>query len=355
MPLRLYRRSNGRYYLEDASTGKQTSLLTKSKSVATQRLTARTQAAEQPHLNLSMARVYVSAASPEMLSRTWDEVMDEMAIGYKGSTRVRWAKVISSRPFRLIAPIPLLETVNSHFLAVLRHARAGVSTNVWLRILHNRALDMGWLLAPVLHKKLWPKIRYGVRRGITWEEHQKIVAEEHSADYRLYYEMLWETGGSQTDIALLRREQIDPRQNVIMYQRKKLEGKGLGGVTLVIGARLQAILDQLPEKGWLFPELRQRQEVDRASRFRKVCLRAGIEGITLHSYRYGWAERACEAGMPEREAMSHLGHNSRAVHRAYARKAKNVTMPLEYYEKQKQGKILEFQRDANTPTHYYAG
>jgi len=279
---RLYRRSNGIFYLEDATTGKQTSLRTKSKAVATQRLTAHTQAAEQPCLNLTMAKAYLSAKSPEMLSRTWGEIMDDMAIGYKGSTRHRWAKVIGSTPFRLIAPLPLLNTDSSHFLAVLRHPRAGVSTNVWLRILHNRALDMGWLLAPVLHKKVWPKIRYKSRRGITLEEHRKIVAAEHHPVYRLYYEMLWETGGSQTDIASLHRDNVDTRQGVIMYQRKKLEGRGVAGVTLVIGPRLQGILNQLPQDGWLFPELRQRQEVDRASRFRKVCLRAGIEGVTLH-------------------------------------------------------------------------
>ena len=204
-PFRLYCRHNGRYYVEEVATGKQTSLRTISKSVALQRLAARRQAAEQPYLNLSMAKTYLAAKSPEMLSRTWGEIMDDMAIGYKGATRVRWAKVISSPPFRVIAPLPLLNTEGSHSLAVLRHPRAGVSTNVWLRILHNRALDMGWLLAPVLHKKLWPKIRYKSRRGITSEEHQKIIAAEHGPDYRFYYAMLWETGGSQPLHATIQR------------------------------------------------------------------------------------------------------------------------------------------------------
>jgi hypothetical protein len=165
-PFRLYRRSNGTYYLEDGVTRKQTSRRTKSKSVATQRLAAHTQAVEQPYLNLTIAKAYLSAKSPELLSRTWGEIMDDMAIGYRGSTRHRWAKVIASAPFRLIASRTLLSTDSSHFFAVLRHPRAGVSSNVWLRILHNRALDMGWLLAPVLHKKVWPKIRYKPRRGI---------------------------------------------------------------------------------------------------------------------------------------------------------------------------------------------
>src|SRR2546422_6701947 len=45
-----------------------------------------------------------------------------------------------------------------------------------------------------------------------------------------------------------------------------------------------------------------------------------------HSYRYAWAERAKVAGYPERFAQEALGHKSKAVHRAYARKAQ-VTVP----------------------------
>lgn len=47
----------------------------------------------------------------------------------------------------------------------------------------------------------------------------------------------------------------------------------------------------------------------------------GIKGVTLHSYRYAWAERAKVCGYPERFAQEALGHNSKAVHRAYAKRA----------------------------------
>jgi len=43
--------------------------------------------------------------------------------------------------------------------------------------------------------------------------------------------------------------------------------------------------------------------------------------VTLHSYRYAWAERAKTCGYPERFAQEALGHNSKAVHRAYAKRA----------------------------------
>ena len=49
-------------------------------------------------------------------------------------------------------------------------------------------------------------------------------------------------------------------------------------------------------------------------------------------YRYAWAERAKVCGYPERFAQEALGHNSKAVHRAYAKKALMKLPSLEEYE-----------------------
>jgi hypothetical protein len=46
--------------------------------------------------------------------------------------------------------------------------------------------------------------------------------------------------------------------------------------------------------------------------------------------------------MPEREAMNHLGHKSKAIHAAYGQRASITTLPLEYYEAQKAKKIVLF-------------
>lgn len=56
-------------------------------------------------------------------------------------------------------------------------------------------------------------------------------------------------------------------------------------------------------------------------------------GVSLHSYRYAWAERAKSAGYPERFAQEALGQNSKAVHRAYARHAIMRLPSLEEYER----------------------
>jgi len=54
---------------------------------------------------------------------------------------------------------------------------------------------------------------------------------------------------------------------------------------------------------------------------------------------YAWAERAKAAGYPERYAQVNLGHNSKAMTRAYSRKAE-VEMPsLSEYERQQKAII----------------
>ena len=46
--------------------------------------------------------------------------------------------------------------------------------------------------------------------------------------------------------------------------------------------------------------------------------------------------------MPEREAMNHLGHESRAIHAAYAGGVTVATLPLEFYEAEKLKNVVLF-------------
>lgn len=338
----MYRRTNGTYYAQENDTGQQLSLGTKDRGEAAGLLAAKNQATAQPILNVAMAKVYLSAKSPELLTRTWGELIEVMMRGYTGATAVRWGKFRRSAPMRMVENLPIYLTEASHFLAILEHKKAGVSTNVWLRILHNRALDLGWLLAPVMPKRAWPKVQYGSRRAITVEEHEKILASERLSDYALFFKLLWETGGSQSDVVNLRAEDIEWSTRRLHYSRQKLATRGGGQASLAIGARLETLLKSLPPTGPLFPRLRLLGENMRAGHFCKVCKRASVAGVSLHSYRYAWAERAYAAGMPEREAQAHLGHGSKAIHRAYAKKAHVLTLPLEDYEAIKTKKLLVF-------------
>jgi integrase len=70
----------------------------------------------------------------------------------------------------------------------------------------------------------------------------------------------------------------------------------------------------------------------RATEFKLWCRQLGIQGVTSHSYRYAWAQRAKTCGMPERFAQEALGHNSKAVHRVYAKRVLMRIPSLEDYE-----------------------
>ncbi len=343
---RMYRRNGGMFYAKDKTSHRTESLGTVNRAEAQRLLHAKNQATEQPQLNMAMARVYLSCKSPEMLSRNWYDVMHEMELSYTGATLKRWRSQMRSAPFLTLRHLKLLNTDGVDFLAVLRHPRSGTAAHKWLRILHNRALDLGWLLAPVLARKLWPKLTTKKGKAITAEQHARLVATEKNDEFRLYLEMLWEIGGAQTDTARLHRDHIDLHNRRLLFNRQKLESIGQGSVAIVIGDDLMRLLNQLPKEGWLFPTLAQQNDKVRASRFRKRCDRLGFKDISLHGYRYAWAQRAKTFGMPLREAMAHLGHGSKAIHLAYSDKAEVVSLPLEYYERQWKEKIVQFQQVA---------
>jgi hypothetical protein len=78
--------------------------------------------------------------------------------------------------FDIIRNVPILETQSAHVLKVL--GAGTVVTNVFLRRIHNFALELGWLPRLVLPKKQWPKIRFKEKRAATALEHQAIDAAE---------------------------------------------------------------------------------------------------------------------------------------------------------------------------------
>jgi integrase len=323
----LYRRSNGKFYAEDTVTRKQSSLKTRDEAEALTLLHSKNEAFRQPVLNLQIARAYLSASDAEVAKRTWQVPMNEMTMTKIGPTLERYERAMLDKAFDMIRELPILETRAEHFLKVLRSGT--VATNVYLRRIHNFALDMTWLPWPILPKKQWPKVQFKEKRAITSEEHQAIIAREKNPERRAFYELCWHLGGSQSDIAHLKAEDIDWRDRTIAYRRQKSKTAAL----IYLGDEVLKILQTLPKRGPLFPYLIRVRSGDRATEFKQRCQGLGIEGVTLHSYRYAWAERAKSAGYPERFAMENLGHNSKAVTQAYAKKAKVLLPSLEEWQK----------------------
>ena len=68
---RLFKRSQVTFYVEDIESGKQESLDTKDKKEAQRLFHANNEKVHLPAFNLKMARVYLQAADPKTITRTW--------------------------------------------------------------------------------------------------------------------------------------------------------------------------------------------------------------------------------------------------------------------------------------------
>jgi len=339
---RLFRRSTGIYFIQDNTTGKQESLKTRNKQEAATLLNASNEANRQPFLNLQIARTYLMGTDPRMVTRTWQEVMEKIVTLKKGPTRDRWERAIEDRALDSIRSLPLLETRADHFLKVLATEKS--STNAYLRRTHNFALGMDWLLKPVIPRREWPPVVYRKRRAITADEHRRIIAREGNPERRDFYELCWHLGGSQSDVAALYAEDVSWADWTISYGRHKLRNRPAARIKPAIihfGEEVAAILKRRPDKGPLFPYLRTIDAKYRATEFHQRCQGLKIEGVSLHSYRYAWAERARKCGFPLRFAAEALGHNSKAVHAAYASKAEVTVPSLDKWEREMKDKVIE--------------
>ena len=324
----IYRGDRGStFYCVDSETGGRSSLKTKDRDTAEQIVLAKNQALRQPTLNLQIAKAYLAGTDSGVATRTWQAALEALIETKHGSTKERWMRAANDKALNGLRHKTIIETQAETLLQAIKAGT--VSTNVHLRKLHNFCLSMNWLPWPLIPKRLWPEIKFSPKRAITLEEHQLIVVREQNPERRDFYELCWHLGGSQTDIANLDAEQIDWKNGIVGYARKKT-----GTLAFIhFGEEIERVLRHRPGTGFLFPYLQRVRAGDRATEFKQRCEGLGIEGVTLHSYRYAWAERARVCGYPERFAQEALGHNSKAVHRAYAKRAQ-VTLPsLEKYER----------------------
>ncbi len=221
----LYQRGGFGYYLEDAQTGKRESLQTTDRVQAQRLRDARNQAAEQPMLNLALGKAYLAAIDPALARRTWQSVIEEFCGHGKGSTRARNGRATDSQNFAPLRTKKLVETTADDLRQVLKSM--GTFNNHVLRCLHNLALGLGWLPWPIIPPKLWPQPKEKHRRAITLEEHQIILASEQDPERRLFYQLLWEIGASQSDAATLTAQNIDWSHRTLSYVRHKTVGGGL--------------------------------------------------------------------------------------------------------------------------------
>jgi integrase len=313
----------GMFYCVDKLTGKRASLKTTDKDAAQQVIDAKNQAERQPVLNLHIAKAYLAGTDNGMATRTWQNALDALINTKLDANKHRWKTAAKDKALAPLLPRVIVGTL---LLEAMKFGK--VSTNVYLRRLHNFCVDVNWLPWPLIPKRQWPAVKFKEKRAITLDEHQRIIAAEVNPERKALYQLCWHLGGSQGDIASLKGEDIDWTASTVSFTRKKT------GVPVIVhlGKDALNILKDLPAEGVLFPYLSAVRAGDRATEFGQRCRQLEIKGVTLHSYRYAWAERAKIAGYPERFAQEALGHNSKAVHRAYAKRALMKIPSLQEYE-----------------------
>ena len=324
----LFRRG-GIYYSQDSATGQQKSLRTRDEAEALKLINARNEAHRQPVLNLHLARAYLTRQRPRLCGTHLADRHGAVAEPRQGEQpRALRQRVQVARPLtdcgtrNLWKPPPMISLPCSK--------KAKCAINCFLKRLHNFALSLGWIAIPIVAPVSLAQIR--TQRPA---RHHAGRTPKHfgQGEKQPNGNCIWNCFGKRAQRRAtppnFNAEDIDWQTRTISYFRKKTGSLA----QFTISTALEKVLHQLPTTGALFPKLshlygqRPRQPVS------PPLPRAGVSGVTLHCYRYAWAERAKMVGMPERFAQAALGHNSKAIHRAYAKKAVIIAPSLEDYER----------------------
>ena len=159
-----------------------------------------------------------------------------------------------------------------------------------------------------------------------WKEHQAIVARELNPERKAFYQLAWHFGASQSDLCMSGSgERVDWENHIISCARKKtgtvaimrFDDGGGGNPAGFAGplARCSLICGVLSGAG------------DRATgKFKQRCNGSGHQGryVAQLPLCVGGTGQDCRLSRTVC-CMENLGQNSKAVHRAYSRKAKSGT------------------------------
>jgi hypothetical protein len=241
------------FYCVDTKLRKRTSLHTSNPEAAQQIVQAKNQAERQPVLNLQIAKAYLAGTDNGITTRTWRDAIETLTKTKQGANQERWRRVAKDKALALPLPRIIIETPGELLLKVLQLGT--VSTNIYLRRLHNFCLDMNWLPWPLIPKRQWPAIRFKDKRAITWDEHCKIVAREKNPERKAFYQLAWHLGASQSDLAYLRAADVDWSARIICFVRMKMRWRGQQPPQIRFGKEVEEILATLPKAGPLFPYL----------------------------------------------------------------------------------------------------
>jgi hypothetical protein len=344
-PYKLKKRNDkgGVYYIIDKATGKSRSSKTTDKHQA--EAFARVQYDLTDDTNVAFhkktAEMHLAKCNPEWTINTWDMVINSMKKAPRGQVggqkSARTVRTITSswgnKCWNRIRHKRLIDTLPSDFQGALNGLGCGLVA--FGKTLHRFAFNHGMMPYQIMGDAMWPKVKFNRRsRAITEAEHVRLVkyfseagervyrmALKHHPDTTIaqwqeewvnYLWLLWFTAASNSDAANMKAENILWDERVIAYKRDKWqEPEETPPVCVAIakGGQLEKLLKALPAQGNLFPLLTQIGQESRCRVFKKARERVGIKGrVTIHGYRFGFAERAKKGGMSVEDRMISLGH-----------------------------------------------
>jgi hypothetical protein len=370
-PYKLKKRNDkgGVYYIIDKATGKSRSSQTADRDEADELAKIKYKLTGDTHHlhHLKAAEYHLAHINPMWANATWEDVFQRMIKGPKqrggGSRRTTTIKMLESqwrqRWFDGLRGKRLIETTGDDFLVPL--SEQGKAATVFARQLHHFAAGTKMLYAELVGKYQWKKFAAAkpISRAITEQEHQLLLKsfkvglyalaydsrrkhnghqahpdvsdEQWLAEWLGYIQLLWFTGASNMDGAKMTAENVKWEEGVLEFKRIKWsDPENHPSVRCAIGPELAKVLKGLPKQGPLFPTLGQMTTCNRGRYFTRHCKANKIENLTLHGYRYAFAERSKVFGMSLEDRMVSLGHSTvEMAERVYAKEAKVVPASIE--------------------------
>jgi hypothetical protein len=99
-------------------------------------------------LNLQIAKAYLAGTDNGIATRTWQSAMESLITTKQEENQKRWRTAAKDPAFLPLLARVIIETPGELLLQVMEAGT--VSTNVFLRRLHNFCADMGWLPWPLI-------------------------------------------------------------------------------------------------------------------------------------------------------------------------------------------------------------
>ena len=187
------------------------------------------------------------------------------------------------------------------------------SVNCYIRHLKsafNRAVRWGYIAkSPYGGIKQYPEPEQPFRELTDTEIREKLLPAIKEVDFRLMIQACLQLGARGGEICAAHRDWITEEESGDGGKRKWLvfpDTKRHMSRKVPIGPEMEAILSQLPEKGYLFPRWRRVQTV--SHKLKKILRKIGRGDQWLHGLRHNTATKLSRNGHPLRARMKLLGH-----------------------------------------------